>query len=821
MNGGKISEIKNIDRNIAIGYSCLVLALILVYSIAENTYFTRVIENNSKRLTETITNILADSINRVSFSGRYHSQLFVERIVKNGLDIDYILLAERDGRIFVHSNPASQGQMLDRESLAIAQQVLSERTTSFRSIRSDGKKGNEIIMPYRAGYGNTIAGVMIVGISTEKTENELYQMRRILHQLVALLTLLSLVATYYLGRYFAAPMKNLALRLKGILEHAPLLICITDRNGDLLESSRSFNCAPREYQEKLLLHCRDLKSDEAQNDELEIFQNGGEGVFLTSSFPLQAVTQKKAGQICTIALDVTKPKQNEKALQEREHRQTRILDGMIQYIALLAPDAIILQQNKAAITASGLPDAISAGFPIWNATFWSPTPEARERLIQAVSDASSGRFIRYEADVETISGHETIDFSLNPIRDESGKVCLMVAEGRDITDLKKLEAQLRQSQKMEAIGQLAGGIAHDLNNLLSPILGYGELLQDDLPSSGGLHESVQQIIKAAYRAREIIRQLLAFGRKQILEVKPVDLNEVVEGFAKLLRRTIREDIVIEILPASGVPIVRADIGQIEQVIMNIAVNAQDAMPDGGRMTIKVDLVDLDQSIMRSNADLMPGLYAVLSVIDTGQGMTAAVREKLFTPFFTTKERGKGTGLGLATAYGIIKQHAGTIAIESESGKGACFKIFLPVFDTAVLPDIAPLKTEGSFNGTERIMVVEDNEMVRNLAVRILRHLGYSVVSARCGSECLEMLESNQMQVDLLLTDVVMPQMNGKMLYEKVSALRAGVRVLFMSGYAENLIGQHGMLDDGTLFIQKPFSVASLGKKVRSILDGKA
>jgi len=245
------------------------------------------------------------------------------------------------------------------------------------------------------------------------------------------------------------------------------------------------------------------------------------------------------------------------------------------------------------------------------------------------------------------------------------------------------------------------------------------------------------------------------------------------------------------------------------------------MPDGGRMTIKVDLVDLDQSIMRSNADLMPGLYAVLSVIDTGQGMTAAVREKLFTPFFTTKERGKGTGLGLATAYGIIKQHAGTIAIESESGKGACFKIFLPVFDTAVLPDIAPLKTEGSFNGTERIMVVEDNEMVRNLAVRILRHLGYSVVSARCGSECLEMLESNQMQVDLLLTDVVMPQMNGKMLYEKVSALRAGVRVLFMSGYAENLIGQHGMLDDGTLFIQKPFSVASLGKKVRSILDGKA
>jgi len=251
--------------------------------------------------------------------------------------------------------------------------------------------------------------------------------------------------------------------------------------------------------------------------------------------------------------------------------------------------------------------------------------------------------------------------------------------------------------------------------------------------------------------------------------------------------------------------------------MNLAVNAQDAMPDGGRMTIEVGLTTLQAPMTDGNSEMAPGRYALLSVADTGHGMSAEVLEHLFTPFFTTKELGKGTGLGLATAYGIINQHGGTITVESEAGKGACFNIYLPIIESAVPEGVEQPKPVGGIQGTETVMVVEDNELVRTLTVKILEHLGYSVLSATSGSECLKLIETNAVQIDLLLTDIVMPEMNGRTLYEKLSARLPKVRVLFMSGYTGNLVGSQGVLDTKTAFIQKPFSVEALGRKVREVL----
>jgi two-component system cell cycle sensor histidine kinase/response regulator CckA len=385
----------------------------------------------------------------------------------------------------------------------------------------------------------------------------------------------------------------------------------------------------------------------------------------------------------------------------------------------------------------------------------------------------------------------------------------------------KLEAQLRHAQKMQSIGLMAGGIAHDFNNLLSPILGYAELILGDLAPGDPRHEWVRDIMQAGKRASELTRQLLAFSRKQVLELKTVDLSEVVRRFERMLRRTIREDIRIEVVISPALGKVRADIGQIEQVLMNLAINGQDAIPKEGVLTIEAQNVTLDEEYARQRSDVRPGQYVMLAMSDTGVGMDPVTQESLFEPFFTTKERGKGTGLGLSTVYGIVKQHGGTVSAYSEPGKGSTFKVYLPrIVDSAATAASAASASspETTTRGTETILVVEDNYLVRNLARDMLRSLGYRVLVADGAESCFQLTASYEGPIHLLLTDVVLPQLDGKQVFMRLRAKWPELKVLYMSGYTSNVIVHHGVLDAGVHFIQKPLSLQALSTKIRQVLD---
>jgi PAS domain S-box-containing protein len=389
----------------------------------------------------------------------------------------------------------------------------------------------------------------------------------------------------------------------------------------------------------------------------------------------------------------------------------------------------------------------------------------------------------------------------------------------DVTEHRALEQQLRQSQKMEAVGRLAGGIAHDFNNLLMVISGYSEFLLDRLGPDPALRGPAQEIAGASQRASSLTRQLLAFSRKQMLAPKILDLNGVVTENLKMLTRVIGEDIELVMVPAPSLGAVRADAGQIDQVIMNLAVNARDAMPSGGKLTIENSNISLDEDYARFHAPLRPGDYVMLSISDTGLGMDSETQSHIFEPFFTTKGP-KGTGLGLSTVYGIIKQSGGYVWVFSEPGKGTTFKIYLPRVAERVEPAQVVASDETAFiePGSETILLAEDEANLRYLARQFLEKQGYKVIEAADGSVAMQIAVAHQGVIHLLLTDVIMPGMNGRELAQRISEIRPQTKVLYMSGYTENVIGHNGTLDAGVRLLQKPFTLRELKSKVREVLD---
>jgi PAS domain S-box-containing protein len=398
----------------------------------------------------------------------------------------------------------------------------------------------------------------------------------------------------------------------------------------------------------------------------------------------------------------------------------------------------------------------------------------------------------------------------------NGQVCF-TGFIRDLTKGKLLEAQFLQAQKVESIGRLAGGIAHDFNNLLTAMAGYTELARDALPADHPAQSDLEEVQKAAQRAGSLTRQLLAFARKQPIEPHVINLNALLRDMDKLLRRLIGEDIDLVTQPMPDLGHVIADPGQIEQVIVNLAVNARDAMPEGGKLTIETRNVRLDSAYAQNHLSVIEGAYVLLAVSDSGVGMDAEVQRHLFEPFFTTKAQGKGTGLGLATCYGIIKQHGGFIWVYSEVGYGTTIKIYLPrVYQAAEVRP--PVDEQVVPWGTETVLLVEDELAVRVFAARVLREAGYTVLEASNGTEALHFVQEYPRTIQLLLTDVVLPQMGGKALATRLTAQSPTLKVLFMSGYAEDAIVHHGRLETGLAFLHKPFSLAALLRKVRETLD---
>jgi PAS domain S-box-containing protein len=519
-----------------------------------------------------------------------------------------------------------------------------------------------------------------------------------------------------------------------------------------------------------------------------------------------------------ITRNIAEHRQIEEVLKKERDFTATVLDTVGAIVLVLDREGRIVRFNRACEEVSGYTYEEVRGRFVWD--FLIP-PEQVSGVKNVFKNLTSGMFPnKYDNYWVAKDGQrKLIAWSNTALLGEDGSVEYVVPTGIDISERKRLEDQLRQSQKMESIGTLAGGIAHDFNNILTAIIGYGNLLQMKMRDDDPLLHNVEQILASANRAANLTLGLLAYSRKQILNPQPVNLNEVIRKVERLLVRLIGEDVELKTILDDHAMMALADAGQIEQVLMNLATNARDAMPDGGYLYIETRLVDLNEEAVQARDLRKPGAYAEIAVTDSGAGMDEKLRERIFEPFFTTKESGKGTGLGLAMAYGIIKQHNGSIEVESEIGRGSTFRIHLPLIKAEA--GDAPM-TEAPLieGGTETILVAEDDETVRNLTCSMLQQFGYTVILAADGEEAVNKFMANRDQVRMLLLDVIMPKKNGKEVYDKIRIFNPDVKALFLSGYTADIIHRKGLLDQGLNCILKPVQINELLKKIRMVLDAR-
>ncbi|MCR4376316.1 MAG: PAS domain S-box protein [Acidobacteria bacterium] len=522
--------------------------------------------------------------------------------------------------------------------------------------------------------------------------------------------------------------------------------------------------------------------------------------------------------------DITERKQSERSIQEAQQRFQAVFDGSLDGIAIVR-DGVHVLVNRAHAAMFGYEPQEVVG----KRTCELVVPEDRARIMALDAEIEAGSVMAHATEFGGLRKDGTtfpaeITIGQRVLQGES----FLIGIVRDVTERKRadvdkaaLEAQFQQAQKMESVGRLASGIAHDFNNLLTVINGMSELVLAQVSHDSRVQADVQEIAHAGERAARLTRQLLAFSRQQILEPRVLDVNTVVVGMESLLRRLLGEDIDLLVVPAPGLGHAKVDPGQIEQVISNLAVNARDAMPQGGRLTIETGNVTIAEASAAQRGEAVPpGSYVRLAVTDSGVGMDEDTRARIYEPFFTTKAPGKGTGLGLSTVYGIIKQSGGFIEVESEVGRGTSFKVYLPQVAKAVGTDrVGP--TEVTHAGTETILIVEDDAGLRKLATRVLAPAGYHVLGAASGEEALGLLERHEGPVHLLLSDVVMPGMNGRQLAERLVPARPRMKVLFMSGYTDDTIVRHGVSDAEMPFLSKPFTSVALLQKVREVLDSHA
>lgn len=510
---------------------------------------------------------------------------------------------------------------------------------------------------------------------------------------------------------------------------------------------------------------------------------------------------------------------SDRVLRDSEANKAAIMAAALEGIITTDLEGRIVEFNPAAEQMFGYSHAEALGQTVAELLL---APASREHFQLMVSQcpSSSGelvRGVRLEAAARRADGAEfPAEASLS--RTERGHRPMMVSFWRDLSQSKLLEQQLRQAQKMQVVGQLAAGIAHDFNNLLTIINGHSEELFTSMRADFRACYRVQEIAKAGNKAAKLTRQLLAFSRQQILQTRTLDLNDLIADFQRMMGRLIGENITLTTRLAPNLGSVQVDSSQIEQVLMNLVVNARDAMPNGGHLAIETANAELDEAYAKIHSDVVPGRYAMVAVSDTGCGMDRTVQARLFEPFFTTKETGKGSGLGLATAYGIIKQSGGYICVYSEPGQGTTFKVYLPLVAVPGEPSTSSEAVEPAPSGDETVLLVEDEVGVRELLRTTLEGKGYAVLTARHGKEALHVAGKFGGHIDLLVTDVVMPEMGGRVLAERFAALYPQARVLFMSGYTDDIIIRNGVMQSDVEFLQKPCTMATLLHKVRAVLD---
>ncbi|MGN2251777.1 PAS domain-containing protein [Frateuria sp. GZRe12] len=541
------------------------------------------------------------------------------------------------------------------------------------------------------------------------------------------------------------------------------------------------------------------------------------------------ISKRKAAEAALRELNETLESQVRErtwALLQSEARLRAMFETSLQHHGLVSPEGLLLDANSTSLESILCTREEIVGRAFWETPWFSGTPGAPEVARAMVERAAAGETVRQELTLVLPTGERSFDYSMRPLRDQNEKLIAIVPEAVETTARRQAEEALRQSQKMEAVGQLTGGIAHDFNNLLTVIGGNIDMAKSRAERAGQLEPRVAAALENAQRGAEraaaLTQRLLAFSRRQPLQPRPLDLNKLVLGMCELLRRSLGETIELEVSTGPGLWRVEADPNQLEAAILNLVVNARDAMPSGGRMIIETSNAYLDASYVGNNGETTPGRHAVVCVTDTGCGMSEETRARVFEPFFTTKEVGRGTGLGLSMVYGFIKQSGGHVQIESEPGRGTSVKLYLPRLDREAEYECeSPCGTEPQESlREETVLVAEDDDDVRAYTVECLRGLGYRVLEAHDGASALRLLERQEGSVQLLFTDVVMPGMSGRELADRARETHPGLQILFTSGYTRDAIASGGRLEAGITIIPKPFTSAGLASKVRDVLEGR-
>ena len=550
-----------------------------------------------------------------------------------------------------------------------------------------------------------------------------------------------------------------------------------------------------------------LKTDKSYVREHRIRRKDGTIRWVQCRGQIFCDAEGKVDHISGVSFDITARKEAEAIIRQERQRFFSLLDMLPAFVCLVAPDCTVPFANRQFREIFGDPE----GRTCHELIYGRPTPCDECKPQEDPGDPAAGGVGANQPPGQTYHIYNY------PFADIDGSP-MVLKLGMDITERKALEAQLLQAQKMEAVGRLAGGVAHDFNNLLMAIMGYGELIRSSLMEDDPLYKYSEDILKATERAASLTQQLLAFSRRQVMQPQVLNLNRVAADLEKMLGRLIGEHIDLEIVADPALGLVKADPGQIDQIIMNLAVNARDAMPTGGRLILSTANIDFAASHQCYSEAAPPGRYVRLAVSDTGSGMDAATLNHLFEPFFTTKEMGKGTGLGLPMVYGIVKQNHGCVEVESQPGQGTTFNIYLPRLEAAVEAPEDRISLADKLEGSETILVVEDEDALRTLLCRFFRLYGYNVMEARHGGEALLLCERHPGPIHLMVTDVVMPQMSGKELADRLAPLHPEMMVFFMSGYTDSDLSGYGAPESSQHFIPKPFRPMDLVKKVRDSLD---
>jgi PAS domain S-box-containing protein len=541
---------------------------------------------------------------------------------------------------------------------------------------------------------------------------------------------------------------------------------------------------------------------------------------LTTKVPLKDAHGAVIGVVCT-GRDITQIREAGEQLAESETRFRSIVEsspmGIHSYSLEDGGRLLLTGGNPAADRMLGIDHGALVGKTIEEAFPALASTEVPSRYREAAEHGRTWKTSQIEYKDDRVSGaYEVYAFRTSPNR-MAAMFLDITSRMRDEEERRKLEGKLAQAQKLESIGRLAGGVAHDFNNCLTAIIGSVSLAQIDVSPNDPMSGPLADIQRAAQSAAGLTKQLLAFSRQQLAEPRVLNLNDVIQRVVQMLHRLIGENVELRLLPDQHLGNVRIDPGQLEQVLVNLALNARDSMPNGGHLTIETANAQLDAKYCARHAGTQPGSYVVLVVSDSGTGMTEEVKAQIFEPFFSTKAKGKGTGLGLATVFGIVTQNGGSIEVYTELGVGSTFKVYLPRVNVKA-ESLLPAERKEMPSGTETVFLVEDEEMLRKLGERILRRLGYHVFPFPSGDDALQALRAAAVPVDLLITDVILPGMNGRLLAEKARAERPGLKVLFCSGYTENVIAHHGILEEGIEFIGKPYSPFDLAQKIRAVLD---